>query len=416
MTFAKRRRVDVTPPLQIASLRVISMARYVIFTESLFTKRDWDRFGCADFVAAGYDVVCIEIGHLFGSKSGTLGRGDFTSIPEAVVPADLAALDAFLRLIADADLVFMQVSLSQRTRGFFRMLKVRNVQYCVATMGPIPTSRMRSFKSALSLSNYLKLRTEDFRSIFYWLGKLGRQILSEGTDYFRLQPPKVWLTSGTRSLSHYLHWPQLWRARPVPVASYDYKIARSCQRQGSPAGRTAVFLDEAYADHPDYDILDQKSPVDGNRYWTSLEKLFQAVEKETGLTVIIAPHPKSSGVPAQIEPRRWIKDHSSAELVRDSELALCHSSTAVSFAVYFRKPVIFLTTDQIEGSIPGALVVRMSSYFGARRVNADRFVSSELRIPEVDEGVYARYQNSYLKPRDATDASPWEVMRKEMKK
>jgi len=98
------------------------------------------------------------------------------------------------------------------------------------------------------------------------------------------------------------------------------------------------------------------------------------------------------------------------QLVRDCTLVLCHASTAVSFAVLFRKPLMFITTDEIERSPFRKVIARMSSRFAARRVNADRFAPAELVVPAVDESRYQAYEQAHLRAPDAVDGSPWHVL------
>lgn len=98
------------------------------------------------------------------------------------------------------------------------------------------------------------------------------------------------------------------------------------------------------------------------------------------------------------------------ELVRDCALVLCHASTSVSYAVIFRKPLMFVTTDEIERSSYRKAIARMSSRFAARRVNADRFTPVEVVIPAVDEALYQAYEHAHLRAPDAVDASPWHML------
>jgi hypothetical protein len=185
--------------------------------------------------------------------------------------------------------------------------------------------------------------------------------------------------------------------------------------QPSSQGNTAVFLDEAFVDHPDFEILGLKSPATYERYWPAMERLFRGIEERTGLQVIVAPHPKSSGVaPAEIKAR-MAEVGRTAGLVRDASLVICHSSTAVAYAVLFNRPLLFATTDEIERSwyFRGS-IARMSSCFHMRRVNANRFDAREIAVPTVNEILYRRYENAYLRAPGAPLAPPWAVLRDEV--
>ena len=77
---------------------------------------------------------------------------------------------------------------------------------------------------------------------------------------------------------------------------------------------------------------------------------------------------------------RRVVDMPTASLVRGSSLVLCHYTTAVSFPVIFRKPVLFLTSDKMETNASGVMVARLSSWLGSRRINIDH-LPARLSIP-----------------------------------
>jgi hypothetical protein len=205
------------------------------------------------------------------------------------------------------------------------------------------------------------------------------------------------------------------RSRRVPVISFDTLVAMEMTTRPSGQGKIAVFLDEAFVDHPDFEILGVKSPASYDSYWPAMERLFRAIEERTNLRVIIAPHPKSSGVaPAEIKAR-MAEVGRTADLVRQASLVVCHSSTAVAYAVLFKRPLLFATTDEIERSwYYRGSIARMSSCFRVRRVNADRFDARQIAMPTVNEALYCRYENSYLRAPNARLAPPWAVLRDEM--
>ncbi|MCX7310051.1 MAG: hypothetical protein NTZ72_19755 [Afipia sp.] len=392
------------------------MPRYVIFTESFFTERDWNRFGCSEFAVAGYEVVCVQLARAFKVEENLRSRGAFQAIRTAVTPEDSAALNNIVASLDRRDVVFMQVLLSERSREFFRMLRGAGIRYTVATVGELPIRRMKSRMSAVSWKEYFELRVEDLLGSASRLKRSLQQLFFLDWDGFQLQSPFLWLTAGSAPSPFVSRWPRPWAARRIPIAGNDYIITQRLGSRSAVKATTVVFLDEAYADHPDYEILGQRSPVTAARYWASLESFFKKLECETGFSVIIAPHPKSNGVAPEISTHRWQTGKTTPELVQESAIVLSHASTAISFAVIFRKPIIFLTTDEIEKSMYRRHIARMSSFFAWRRVNVDRLSTSDLQIPAVSESVYAGYEHAYLRAPEAVVGSPWEALRNEMEK
>ncbi|HVY59180.1 MAG TPA: hypothetical protein VHA77_15120 [Xanthobacteraceae bacterium] len=389
------------------------MARYVILSEIRFTERDWQRFGCAEFAAAGYEIMPVEVGRALGQGAGAGARGRFRTMEGVIVTATLDELERLLAQLKKNDVVLLEARLSKVTRPLFRLLKRHRVAYAAVDLGLLPLTRLRSKRAALSLAEYLELRWEDIRGALHRVRRLLSEMTADGFDYFRLQPPWLWLTAGTAALACASRLPRAWTARRVAVSSFDQMTANTLRDRPVESRGTAVFLDEAFPDHPDFEILGLRSPVTAERYWPSIERLFRAVEAKTGLRVVVAPHPKTSGtVPDPIRVR-MAEVGRTAELVRESALVLSHVSTAVSFAVLFRRPLLFVTTDEIERSSYRGAVARMSSWFGLRRVNADRFEPAELVPQPVSEALYRAYEHAFLRSPDAADRSPWEILRAE---
>jgi hypothetical protein len=363
----------------------------------LFTLRDWERFGCAELATRGYDILCVQVWRALRPGHEVIPRGAFRAIEQAQSPATLAELEAIIAEFRPSDIILVAAGLSDETRPLFRLLGKYRVRYAGISLGNIPISSMRTMRSALSIREFVELRFKDLLGFGWQLRRLFREVTKRSFEYFLLQPPYIWLVAGTAMSVLETRLPSVWRARRIPVASFDYLSVMAQPDSPGDASETAVFIDEGFADHPDFAFLESQAPVNAERYWGALERLFKAVEEYTGLRVVVAPHPKSKLDTSLPGAHRWIEGGRTAAAVRDSSLVLCHVSTAVSFAVIYRKPILFLTTDEIERSIYGGFIACMSSRFGARRINADHFAAQEISKPTVDERAYALYEQEYLK-------------------
>jgi hypothetical protein len=386
------------------------MPRYMILTKTLFTERDWQRFGCAEFAAAGYEVVPVELGRALVRAAAVERRAGFRSREGAREIPDIDVLDQFLGTVTEKDVVLVEARLSSDTRPLFRLLGKHRIRYVAVDLGVLPLIGMRGCRAARSLGEYVALRLEDFGGLLHRCKRLLAQMVSNRFEYFRLQSPSVWITAGNATSWFNANLPQAWKARRISAPSFDSMTAAALAGRSAEPRPVAVFLDEAFDDHPDFQILGTSAPVTAERYWTALESVFRALETKTGLHVVIAPHPKTSGEAPDFIKVRMAEVGRTAELVRDSAVVLCHASTAVSFAVLFRKPLVFLTTNEIERSPYRGAIARMSSWFASRRINADDFRPEELSTPPVDERRYRAYEHAFLRAPDAA-GSPWELLR-----
>ncbi len=97
----------------------------------------------------------------------------------------------------------------------------------------------------------------------------------------------------------------------------------------------AVFLDEANdMPHPDY--TNGMKPPNHVAYCSELFDIFDSIEKETQLPIIIAAHPQRRDY---VAPWRINYQGMTPNLVAHADLVIAHSSTALSFAVMMKKNI-----------------------------------------------------------------------------
>lgn len=163
----------------------------------------------------------------------------------------------------------------------------------------------------------------------------------------------------------------------------------------------AVFLDQNAPSHPDYSFHGNKAPVTDKNYYNSMNLFFDSFEKKTGLEVVIAAHPRTSSR-GKLSP--WGKRQAivgkSPLLVRDAALVLAHYSTAISFAVLWRKPILQLTTREYVKSYRHTMFLGFSKVLGLDVVNIDDYQMIEISTDNLfnfDEIAYAKYTDLFLK-------------------
>lgn len=110
----------------------------------------------------------------------------------------------------------------------------------------------------------------------------------------------------------------------------------------------AVFIDAGIPHHIDHKF-DVNLLINKDNYYKSLYKFFCLFEVRSGLKIIIALHPRSknSYFPRYFKRFKIIKNNT-AKLIKYSELVFLHQSTALVLAILFKKPLIYLTCNEIE--------------------------------------------------------------------
>ena len=133
-------------------------------------------------------------------------------------------------------------------------------------------------------------------------------------------------------------------------------------------------------------------------WYPALARFFDFLEVSTGVTVEIAGHYKSA-FPA-IAPcfgNRSVRYGKTREMVRQSEYVITLTSTAISYAVLFRKPVIFIYSNQLKDSQdPMRDVCGMAAMLGTKPVNIDEWPSDIGSLLTVDHYRYGEYERAVL--------------------
>ena len=84
----------------------------------------------------------------------------------------------------------------------------------------------------------------------------------------------------------------------------------------------------------------------------------------------------------------------SEELVKNSKIVLLHASTSMSFAVLFKKPAVFLTSNELEQSWIGPTIKDFAKLMNSQIINISDELNKPLdieRLSKIDEAKYKYY-------------------------
>jgi len=169
----------------------------------------------------------------------------------------------------------------------------------------------------------------------------------------------------------------------------------------------AVLLDTSGPAFPDdFSQMALESTCTTAIWYPALAKFFDQLEVHTGVSVKIAGHYKSTHPPiAACFGNRAVHYGRTLELVRDCEFVITRESIAVSYAVIFRKPVIFIYSDEIEADrLSMQWPLHMASWLGTIPVNIDSPPTNFTSLLQVNESRYKAYETACLT--SATESRP----------
>jgi hypothetical protein len=157
-----------------------------------------------------------------------------------------------------------------------------------------------------------------------------------------------------------------------------------------------VFLDDFLPFHPDFAITGSAT-VKAEEYYESVNRFFSMVESSTGLQVVIAAHPKALYEQNPFLGRLIVFNKTNA-LIKKSSLVLAHASTAVSFVVFHKKPLLLVSNNEIRKTHPVLFnsMVGTSNVLGCSLVDMDSHIFVDVTNFKVDAERYNQYMLEYL--------------------
>jgi hypothetical protein len=85
------------------------------------------------------------------------------------------------------------------------------------------------------------------------------------------------------------------------------------------------------------------------------------------------------------------------QLVKDCRFAIAHFSTSISFAVLYKKPIIFAYTSEMKEMFYFQTIKHLAALLGSRMVNSDAIQGDDERgISRPDPPRYEEYKYKYL--------------------
>lgn len=161
----------------------------------------------------------------------------------------------------------------------------------------------------------------------------------------------------------------------------------------------AILLDRpGPAFNSDY-IFEKRSERTTSEVWyPQLSLFFEKIEKETGVLVDIAGHYKSSH-PA-VSPlfgNRNVYYGQTRELVQKCKFVITISSTAISYAVLYKKPIILIFSNQLKlDKFKMREIYFLSNLLGITPINIDEPPIDINNFLTVDEAKYENYKKCCL--------------------
>ena len=174
-----------------------------------------------------------------------------------------------------------------------------------------------------------------------------------------------------------------------------------------------VFIDNGVCDHPDYSLLSIDSYAKPENYYPNMNKCFNKIERYFKKKIIICAHPriKNTSNTSKLFDNRKVIIGKTSELIRNSFLVLSHDTTAISYVVLWKKPLIFLTSNEMIKnnyySILSFLKVLKLKDYNIDKINKN--YNFEIESKKAFNR-YTFYKDNFIKHPNSKDIFSWELL------
>jgi hypothetical protein len=189
----------------------------------------------------------------------------------------------------------------------------------------------------------------------------------------------------------------------VEFNSTDFVRANNVEDNLENHAKYCLFIDQNMTSHPDFNNRGMYSLTESS-YYDGLINLFRVVQKQTGLEIIVAAHPTANYSNCNPFGNIKIVYGKTVKLSKNASLIITHYSTAFSYGVIFKKPLLFVTSDEIIKRMPSrnVLISTISNLLQAPVCNIDHLQNFELSL-SYNVACYDKYKYDYITNRESEE-------------
>ena len=183
-----------------------------------------------------------------------------------------------------------------------------------------------------------------------------------------------------------------------------------------------LFLDEYGPYHPDFTRHGIEPFVTAENYYTIIDLGLDKIAKQLKLNIEIAAYPNSNYRNKRIKHKYPVIEKRTFELIRDADVVVTHCSTSIQMAVIMKKPIIFITTDEIQNNIFAKNYAKnidnFATILGKKVINLDSLqkINDFKNYLEVDYNKYEKYIEKYIKMKKTPEKLVWDIVIEKIEK
>jgi len=197
------------------------------------------------------------------------------------------------------------------------------------------------------------------------------------------------------------------------INDYEYEVFKKIKNQPR-KNNLIVFIDEMKESPYDHDLYwsyPYSWLLNTKEYWKNIDNFLSILHSKTGIDPIIAGAHRRRNKDFPIQ-RKFIMNKT-PELIKNSKLVVGHSSTALHYAILFKKPIILLNIKAFKNKQTDLLYTKLfCELVGCTEINLEKFLIKNNNFSlkkslKVDKKKYNKFVNDYLKFSGSNKENLW---------
>ena len=258
-----------------------AVTRVIFFVETPFSRRDYDRYGIEILQKNGFDVEVWDfIPFLYPEDIECTVSDPINFSGYRQFRSKKEALDAISKLDRSCFVVFL-IACRYGSFALYRALSTVRVRYGKVVVNVLPVLKTpKSVLAQITKSSLAQLAQALFSRIpFHYMG---------------IHPATVLLAGGEQSVRSKRFYLANRETKTIWAHTLDYDLYLNERAKSVFVDtKVGVFLDENLPFHYEYHRYGYDPPCGPDEYYQSLRRFFDCLEREYGVRIVIAAHPRS---------------------------------------------------------------------------------------------------------------------------
>jgi hypothetical protein len=379
--------------------------KIIFLTNVPFSQRDFDRFGVEVLKEHKVAVECWDMTEMLNKKAWKQRKVEAFKFFGYIGVSSMSLIKKMCKNIGDA-IVIDLLGTGFTCNWVRRLIRKSSAKICVSEQALLANEIFRETK----ILHKVNLERMVVKFTGYGISSFFKSSMTAVHE--KIRPEASYrLMSGTASLGRSDKY--IRNAKKIWAHSFDYNTFLKLRDQAS-SKNIIVFIDTGPSGgHPDLKLFKAKPFSNAENYYPAMNKVFNSLELFFNAPVVIAGHPKIDySREKDIFEHREILFEKTAELIRDCKLVVSNGSTADNFAVLWKKPILFITTDELENSPQKKILEAECKLLDTKVINANHFFDDIDWGPLCQKPLakYDAFRNQIIKKDGTPDENCWAIL------